>query len=45
MVAPGGTSTFAIKNLTSRPAGDVKAAFTVISDYGANKKMEQPASS
>ncbi|GGA34519.1 fimbrial biogenesis chaperone [Dyella nitratireducens] len=42
MVAPGGTAVFPIKELASRPAGDVKAQFNVISDYGAVSTIVQP---
>ncbi|MGC1548828.1 MAG: fimbria/pilus periplasmic chaperone [Rhodanobacter sp.] len=44
MVAPGGTSSFEIKQLTSRPSGEVTAEFSVISDYGALNPMSQPVS-
>ena len=44
MVAPGESSTFVIKDLASLPTGETKAVFTVISDYGAQKKMERPVS-
>lgn len=40
MVAPGGTTTFPIKQLTARPSGDVQAEFQVITDFGAlNTKL------
>lgn len=42
MVAPGGTSTFPITQLASRPGGEVKAVFDVINDYGAIGRHEQP---
>ncbi|MFC4761903.1 fimbrial biogenesis chaperone [Dyella koreensis] len=42
MVVPGGTCTFPLKELTSRPSGDVKAQFDVITDYGAVNTMVQP---
>jgi chaperone protein EcpD len=42
MVAPGSSSSFKIKGLDTRPSGDVKAEFQVISDYGAFRDMEQP---
>jgi chaperone protein EcpD len=44
MVAPGGSSTFPLKDVESRPSGDVTAAFSVISDYGAVKEMIAPLS-
>jgi chaperone protein EcpD len=39
MVAPGSTTVFPVKELTSRPTGDVRAQFNVISDYGAVNTM------
>jgi len=42
MVAPGGATTFPIKELTSRPSGDVKTQFDVISDFGAISTIAQP---
>lgn len=42
MVAPGGTTTFPIAELTGRPAGDAKAQFDVISDLGARSTIVQP---
>jgi chaperone protein EcpD len=42
MVAPGGTTSFPISELTSRPSGDVKAEIGVISDYGAINTMVLP---
>ncbi|RDS84182.1 fimbria/pilus periplasmic chaperone [Dyella psychrodurans] len=42
MVAPGGTTTFQLEGLSSRPTGDVKAQFGVITDFGAINKLEQP---
>lgn len=42
MVAPGGTTVFPIKELASRPTGEVKAQFNVISDYGAVSTIVQP---
>jgi chaperone protein EcpD len=42
MVAPGATSTFKIPDLMSRPAGDVRAKFDVINDYGAIGPHEVP---
>jgi chaperone protein EcpD len=45
MVAPGATSSFKIKGLTTRPSGDAKVQFSAISDYGGFTSMEQPISS
>ncbi|WP_266171117.1 fimbrial biogenesis chaperone [Dyella subtropica] len=42
MVAPGGTTTFPITHLASRPSGDVKAQFDVITDFGAVNTIVQP---
>ncbi|MFC3650399.1 molecular chaperone [Dyella humi] len=42
MVAPGGTTTFPLSELSSRPTGDVKAQFDVITDFGAINPMVQP---
>jgi len=42
MVAPGQSATFPLKGLTHMPSGDVKADFTVITDYGSLVKMEAP---
>lgn len=44
MVAPGASTTFPIKELTTRPSGDVRAQFTVINDYGALGEKEAPLS-
>ncbi|WP_267225491.1 fimbrial biogenesis chaperone [Dyella silvae] len=44
MVAPGGTSTFPLKDVTTRPSGEVKASFGVITDYGAIKDLVKPLS-
>lgn len=40
MVAPGGSSTFLIKELTTRPAGGARADFSTINDYGAITKAD-----
>ncbi|MGM3278064.1 fimbrial biogenesis chaperone [Ralstonia sp. 24A2] len=42
MVAPGQSTTFPLKGVTHIPSGDVKADFTVITDYGALVKKEAP---
>lgn len=42
MVAPGQSTTFPLKGVTHMPSGDVKANFTVITDYGSLVKMEAP---
>lgn len=42
MVAPGGSTTFQLDGLTSRPTAEVKAQFEVISDFGAVNRMLQP---
>nr|WP_199044284.1 fimbria/pilus periplasmic chaperone [Dyella sp. ASV24] len=42
MVAPGATATFPLKDVSARPAGEVKADFTVINDYGALSPMQAP---
>ncbi|MET3654726.1 fimbrial biogenesis chaperone [Dyella japonica] len=44
MVAPGGTTTFPLKDVTARPSGDVKVEFSVITDYGALSPMVVPLS-
>ena len=42
MVAPGQNATFPLKGVTRIPSGDLKADFTVITDYGSLVKMEAP---
>lgn len=42
MVSPGGTTMFPLKDVTTRPAGDVKASFSVITDYGSLSPMVEP---
>lgn len=42
MVAPGATATFPLKDVSARPAGEVKADFTIINDYGALNPLQAP---
>nr|WP_199043643.1 fimbria/pilus periplasmic chaperone [Dyella sp. ASV24] len=42
MVTPGSAATFPLKDISARPAGDIKAAFDVITDYGALSPMVEP---
>ena len=42
MVAPGESATFPLKGVTHVPAGDVKADFTIITDYGALVQKDAP---
>jgi chaperone protein EcpD len=45
MVAPGQTAEFPIKQLDSRPSGEVKAVFDAINDLGAIGEHEKPINS
>ncbi len=42
MVAPGQSETFPLKGVAHIPSGDIKADFTVITDYGSLVKKEAP---
>lgn len=44
MVAPNSSTTFVLKDVTTRPGGDVKAAFTIINDFGAVNDLVKPLS-
>ena len=42
MVAPGGSTTFELKDIKHRPPGEIKAGFTVITEHGALNKKQAP---
>ena len=42
MVAPGQSATFPLKGVTHTPSGEIKADFTVITDYGSLVKKQAP---
>jgi chaperone protein EcpD len=44
MVVPGGTTSFPLTRMSSRPTGDVKAQFNVITDHGAVNTKVMPLS-
>ena len=42
MVAPGESATLPLKDVTHAPSGDIKADFTVITDYGSLVQKQAP---
>ncbi|KHK52832.1 hypothetical protein PI87_18735 [Ralstonia sp. A12] len=42
MVAPGQSATLPLKDVTHTPSGDIKADFTVITDYGSLVQKQAP---